>query len=267
MGITREPKVVFLTGAGLSADSGLPTYRGEGGIYHGRRIEEFLTPETLRNDPETLHSIVDDLRVSLRNVEPNAAHMMIARLECLYGRNRVLVFTQNVDDLLSRAGVAEPFHLHGVLRRMRSIGNSKIVEDIGYTRYWEGDPSLAPARGFRFRCPKTGSHFRPDVVLFNEIAKEYSRLYRALRSLRRDDIFVVIGTNGDILPVAAYASAAPCMTVLNNLHESDHIDESVFDAVLRDRAAVVAEEVERLVVDRLGVPGPASRCHSAGVAT
>lgn len=247
---SSSSRVVFLTGAGLSADSGIPTFRGESGFYNGIRAEELLSYSTMKRSPEVIQKFTDNMRMKMRDAQPNKAHEMIARLGNEFG-DRVVHLTQNIDPVLEMAGYADTVHLHGFITRMRSIGNSKVVEEIGFTRYWEGDPSEAPARGFQFRCPKTGSFMRPDVVLFGEMAPEYAKLHGAMRRLRRQDTLVVIGTQGNVLPVQHYAAMTPAAKVLNNLHSSPDISEELFDHVFMDRAAVVADDIEYVVRQRL----------------
>ena len=247
------PRVIFLTGAGLSADSGVPTFRGEEGFYNGLRAEELLSFRTMRRSPEVIQRFIDNMRAKMGGAKPNAAHMMIAHLGNEFG-DRVVHFTQNIDPLVELAGYNGTVHLHGFVTRMRPIGNSKVTEDIGFTRYWEGDPSEAPARGFKFRCPKTGSLMRPDVVLFDEMGPDYPKLYSAAKRLRTQDTFVVIGTQGNIYPIREAINIAlkmPVTTVLNNLHSSSDIEEDRFDHVFKERAADVASDIEALVRERL----------------
>jgi len=253
----KEPKAVFLTGAGLSADSGVPTYRGEGGIYNGMRAEKVMSAWTMKHNPDVIYRFCDDRRVELDGVRPNAAHMVIEELASEFGE-RIVHLTQNIDGLCPGA-----IELHGRLTRMRSIGNSHVTTDIGFTRYWDGDPERECPGGFRFRCPKTNSHFRPDVVLFDEPAPAYSKLWKVVRSLRRWDVLVVIGTQGSVLPVEDFARGAPCLTVLNNLHESADIDEDAFDIVLRKRAAEAAAEIGEIVRKRLGMTAGIDRSEDA----
>lgn len=241
----NDPKVVFLTGAGLSADSGLKTYRGDDGVYNGVRVEKLISAYAMKNTPDVVQQFNDDQRVSLKGVKPNKAHGLISSLSREFG-DRVIHFTQNVDGLSPEA-----IELHGRQTRLRSIGNSHVTVDIGPTRYWGGDAADECPGGFRFRCPKTNSHFRPDVVLFDEVAPNYAKLWKTMSSLRRHDLFVVIGTMGNVLPVSEMAKRAPCKTILNNLHKSDDIDESDFDVVLLDRAVVAADEIEAIIREHL----------------
>lgn len=250
------PKIIVLTGAGLSADSGIDTYRGKGGVYRGIPTETVLSVKTFREDPDLVHGLCDDRRVELAAAAPNPAHLMIGELARAYGDDLVHI-TQNIDDLVERAGYQGSMHVHGYLTRMRSVGNSKVLRDIGYKRYWSGADGDAPADGYRFRCPKTGSHFRPDVVLYSsmlhqELAPMYPLAYRAMRSLDPDDLLVVIGTEGSVLPVDMWARKATCFKVLNNLHDAADISPGNFNVYLRETAATAAEKILQIAEDHMG---------------
>jgi NAD-dependent deacetylase len=251
----KLPKIIVLTGAGLSADSGIDTYRGKGGIFKGVPSETVLSVKTLQEDPDLVHGMCDDRRVELASAAPNSAHLMIAELARTHGDDFVHV-TQNIDDLVERAGYHGSLHVHGYLPRMRSVGNSKVLVDIGYTRYWSGPEPDAPAAGYRFRCPKSGSHFRPDVVLYSsflhqEPAPLYPTAYRTMRSLTQDDLLVVIGTEGSVLPVDMWVRKAPCFRVLNNLHDAADISSENFDVYLKEPAATAAEKILQIAEDHM----------------
>lgn len=247
-----KPKIVFFTGAGLSADSGIRTYRGENGLYNGFRAEKIMSAKTMLTRPEIIHEFCDNRRVELGKAEPNAAHYMIKALADRYGE-QIIHLTQNIDDLCEKAGYSDSIHLHGELRVLRS----KYMEvDIGYRRYWSGGESAMPEAGFQFRCPHSGKLFRPAVVLFGEPAPNYRTLYQVMGSLRKHDLLVVIGTQGNVLNAQGFAEDAPCTTILNNLHDSDDIDHTVFTTYLKERASVVAPEIQTIVtkhMDRHGL--------------
>jgi NAD-dependent deacetylase len=247
----------FFTGAGLSADSGVPTFYGANGAY-GRfsNPEEVVSADTLKANPTLLNRFVDDMRVGLGDARPNAAHNAIARLAADYGSSFVHI-TQNIDDLVERAGFAGSIHVHGFLTRMRQYNDPSKTEDIGYTRYWDGDPSLAPARGFQFRDPRTNSRYRPDVVLFNEDAPLYVNLYETLEDLRSDDIAVVIGTRGIVVPIGYMMAKKQCRKVLLNLHESEALPPEFFNDSILGRAADYIWRVEEIVRNHLGAPATA----------
>ena len=246
----REPRVVVFSGAGMSADSGIATYRGSE-LIDGIPYEEIMNARTLAERPAQVHGLCDDRRVELASAVPNRAHRLIADLAAAYGE-RLIHITQNIDDLVERAGYDGSMHVHGRLTRMRSIGNSKIEVDIGHSRYWSGPAEDAPPGGYRFRCPKSGSLFRPAVVLFthllhDEPAPLYPRMYRIMGSLHPDDILVVIGTEGAVLPVSRWARNADCRKVLNNLHDAQDIDAGNFDVYLKERAETAADKIRDIV--------------------
>jgi NAD-dependent deacetylase len=244
----------FFTGAGLSADSGVPTFFGANGAY-GRfsNPEDVVSADTLKKNPTLLNRFVDDMRVGLGNARPNEAHKAVARLAADYGNSFVHI-TQNIDDLVERAGFAGSIHVHGFLTRMRQSNDPSKTEDIGYTRYWDGDPSLAPARGFQFRDPRTNSRYRPDVVLFNEEAPLYVNLAETLEDLRSDDIAVVVGTRGVVVPIGFMLARKRCRKVLLNLHESEALPPQFFSDTILGRAANDIGRVEEIVRSHLGAP-------------
>lgn len=246
----RTPRVVFLTGAGLSADSGIATYRGAGGVYERVPAQTLMTPKSLAENPEAVHRFCDDRRVELAGAEPNAAHMMIASLAETYG-DRLTHITQNVDDLVERAGYRGSIHVHGTLTSMRSQSDPLDRVDIGYARYWNGEPHEAPDRGFRF-FDRVGEFYRPDVVLFGEQSPLYHRMFLVMGALHPDDLLVVVGTSGTIVPVNRWTANADCLKVLVNLHRSEAIDEGLFDVVTRCSAVEAVPEIQRVVSDRLG---------------
>jgi NAD-dependent deacetylase len=244
----------LFTGAGLSADSGVPTFYGSNGAYSRfSSPEDVVSGDTLKANPTLLNRFVDDMRVGLGDALPNEAHLTIARLASDYGSSLVHI-TQNIDDLVERAGFAGSVHVHGFLTRMRQYNDPKKTEDIGYTRYWDGDPALAPAKGFQFRDPRTNSRYRPDVVLFGEEAPLYANLFDTLEELRADDIAVVIGTRGEVVPIGLMLARKRCRKVLLNLHESDALPPEFFNDTILGRAVDYIDRVEEIVRKHLGAP-------------
>ena len=227
-------RVLFLTGSGLSADSGLPTFRGAGGLYEGTRAEEFLSAANYARDPDSIEAWLDQLRLAVVAANPNAAHIALADYQRRYADS--LLFTQNVDTLLERAGASEVVHLHGRLDRLRCIGHAHTIA--------VGDDGRAAVHP---RCTQCGSRLRSDVVLFGEQAPAYRALYAAIRRSTNVDALVVIGTQGNVLPINDLVCAFPGMTILNNLHASETISPELFTHVIQRPAADAADEViERL---------------------
>jgi len=185
--------IVVLTGAGVSAESGLATFRGPDGLWEGHRVEDVCTPEAYRRDPALVHAFYDARREKLGTVEPNEAHRALARLDTAWPGDLLLV-TQNVDDLHERAGSKRLLHMHGEL-------TSGWCLACGERFAWDGvmgESASCPS------CSATG-HVRPDIVWFGEMPYEMERIEEALR---RCDLFVSIGTSGAVYPAAGFVQTA-----------------------------------------------------------
>ena len=184
--------IVILTGAGISAESGVATFRGPGGLWEGHRVEDVCTPQALAHDPETVHRFYDARRAALASVQPNAAHHALARLDAQWPDD-LLIVTQNVDDLHERAGAKRLLHMHGELR-------SALCADCGAQVEWAD--SLPPGSA----CASCGGKMlRPDIVFFGEIPREMERIEAALAEC---DLFVSIGTSGAVYPAAGFVQMA-----------------------------------------------------------
>lgn len=150
------PRIVVLTGAGISAESGIPTFRAADGLWEDHRVEDVATPEGYERDPAAVQRFYDARRRAAASAVPNAAHHALARLEGALG-DRLLIVTQNVDDLHERAGTRNLVHIHGELRRA-------LCAACGARPEWEGELASRP------RCPVCGERMlRPDVVWFGEV--------------------------------------------------------------------------------------------------
>ena len=193
--------IVILTGAGVSAESGVATFRGPDGLWEGHRVEDVATPEAFRRDPGLVHKFYDARRAKLESVEPNAAHLALARLDAEWPGELLLV-TQNVDDLHERAGSKRLLHMHGELKSGWCVA-------CGERFPWEGP------MGHGAQCPACGTsgQVRPDIVWFGEMPYEMDRIDEALQ---RCDLFVSIGTSGAVYPAAGFVQTAlycgaPCL--------------------------------------------------------
>ncbi len=184
--------IVILTGAGVSAESGLATFRGPGGLWEGHRVEDVCTPEALARDPDLVRRFYDERRAALASVWPNAAHGALARLDAAWPGELLLV-TQNVDDLHERAGSRRLVHMHGELR-------SALCAACGIRHAWEGD--LRDRLGCA-ACSEPA--LRPDIVFFGEMPYGMDRIERALATC---DLFVSIGTSGAVYPAAGFVRTA-----------------------------------------------------------
>ena len=183
--------IVILTGAGISAESGVATFRGPGGLWEGHRVEDVCTPQALANDPELVHHFYDARRAQLAGVEPNPAHLALARLDREWTGGLLLV-TQNVDDLHERAGSERLIHMHGELK-------SALCGDCGQREAW--DASLPPGTG----CAVCGGTLRPDIVFFGEMPYRMDAIEGAIAAA---DLFVSIGTSGAVYPAAGFVQTA-----------------------------------------------------------
>jgi NAD-dependent deacetylase len=191
-GSLRRVKVVVLTGAGISAESGLPTFRDADGLWEGHDPMTVATPEAFEADPDLVHRFYDERRAVLSRVEPNAAHRALARLEEHLGEDLFLV-TQNVDDLHERGGSRRVHHMHGRLRAARCTTCEQRHD-------WSG------ALGDRPPCPVCGRPtLRPDVVWFGEMPYDMDAVQEAIFDC---DLFVAIGTAGLVYPAAAFVHYA-----------------------------------------------------------
>jgi NAD-dependent deacetylase len=199
--------IVILTGAGISAESGVPTFRGPDGLWEGHRVEDVATPEAFRRDPVLVQRFYDARRAALAAVEPNAAHQALARLDAEWPGD-LLIVTQNVDDLHERAGAKRLLHMHGELKRALCTG-------CGAAPAWEAPLSDNPP------CPRCGSaKLRPDIVWFGEMPYHMAAIEAAIDAC---DLFVSIGTSGAVYPAAgfvSFAGAAGAHTLEINLDPS-----------------------------------------------
>jgi len=185
--------IVILTGAGISAESGLATFRGPDGLWEGHRVEDVATPQAFARDPVLVQAFYDARRKRLREVEPNAAHQALARLDAEWP-GELLIVTQNVDDLHERAGARRVLHMHGELKSAWCLSCDARTG-------WEADLGDHPA------CPQCGTSggLRPDIVWFGEMPYEMERIDRALMDT---DLFVSIGTSGAVYPAAGFVQTA-----------------------------------------------------------
>jgi NAD-dependent deacetylase len=185
-------RVVVLTGAGISAESGLATFRDAEGLWEGHRPEDVATPGAFASDPMLVQRFYDERRAALSEVEPNAAHVALARLEQALGDDLLLV-TQNIDDLHERGGSERVLHLHGELR-------SALCTSCGARHPWARGLGTWPP------CPSCGDQaLRPDVVWFGEIPY---RMDEIRPRLQHADVFCAIGTSGVVYPAAGFGETA-----------------------------------------------------------
>lgn len=185
-------RIVILTGAGISAESGIDTFRSAGGLWEQHRVEDVATPEGFARDPDLVLGFYDMRRGALAKVEPNPAHHALARLEAEFAGELLLV-TQNVDDLHERGGSRQVLHMHGELK-------SALCTSCEIRSPWDAPMAHRPP------CPICQAPtLRPDVVWFGEMPYQMDRIYGALGSA---DLFVSIGTSGAVYPAAGFVQEA-----------------------------------------------------------
>jgi NAD-dependent deacetylase len=185
--------IVILTGAGISADSGLATFRAADGLWEGHRVEDVATPEAFRRNPALVHEFYDARRSRLGEVKSNAAHEALARLDTEWP-GELLIVTQNVDDLHERAGAKRLLHMHGELTKGWCLACDQRFA-------WSGP------MGEGASCPSCSAvgQVRPDIVWFGEMPYEMERIEQALRGA---GLFVSIGTSGAVYPAAGFVQTA-----------------------------------------------------------
>jgi len=220
-------RVTVLTGAGISAESGIPTFRGPEGLWNDHKPEDLATPEAFARDPELVWSWYDWRRGLVAKARPNAAHIALAALE---RRAAVSVITQNVDGLHAQAGSRELIELHGNIWKVRCTACAVISAN-----------TEVPLRAIPPRCARCQRVVRPHIVWFGEAVDPYD-YQRSVEMTRSADLFLAIGTSGLVHPAAGLARVAKTagVTVVEiNPDETPH--SPLADLVVRDRASHVFE--------------------------
>lgn len=190
----NKKKLVVLTGAGISAESGISTFRASDGLWENHAIEDVATPQGFAKNPALVLQFYNERRAKLDQVEPNEGHKILARLETFYD---VTIITQNVDNLHERAGSSNILHVHGYLTKVRSTVDKTLIYDIGTKPIYIGDT-----------CEK-GSQLRPHIVWFNE---DVPLIETAAAITANADIFVVVGTSMQVYPAAGLINYVPNYT-------------------------------------------------------
>ncbi|MFD1261203.1 Sir2 family NAD+-dependent deacetylase [Entomomonas asaccharolytica] len=230
--------IVILTGAGISAESGIDTFRDEGGIWDNHRIEDVCTPEAFKRNPELVQDFYNMRRATLQTpeIKPNAAHLAITELQKEHS-GTVTVITQNIDNLHERAGSTDVIHMHGELLKARC---SKTGRSYDWTENIEKD-DICP-------CCHTKNTLRPHIVWFGEMPLMMDEIYKAIENV---DLFVAIGTSGSVYPAASFvteANARDADTLEINLQPG--LNQSLFKRAMYGLASKkVPEWVESLLVN------------------
>ncbi|HEY4359253.1 MAG TPA: NAD-dependent deacylase [Acidobacteriaceae bacterium] len=194
MRLSEHDRLFVLTGAGISAESGLATFRGSGGLWNGYRVEEVATPEAWDADPELVWKFYSMRRRDAREAEPNAAHRALADVEEHMG-DRFYLCTQNVDDLHERGGSQRIHHMHGSLFESRCVECEAPFADEGIYETADQLP----------KCEQCGQPVRPHIVWFGEVPLDMEGIYT---QLAQATVLLVVGTSGSVYPAAGLVSVA-----------------------------------------------------------
>lgn len=224
--------IFVLTGAGISAESGLKTFRDSGGLWEGHRVEDVATPEAWQRNPERVLRFYNERRRALLNAVPNDAHRALVELEAAYN---VSIITQNVDDLHERAGSRHVLHLHGELMKSQSTQVSSLIYDTHGKDIHLGD-----------KC-KYGSQLRPFIVWFGEAVP---MMDQAISLTQKADIFLIIGTSLNVYPAAALTEYTPpeCDTYLIDPAPAMKSDKLTRVMILSENATTgVRKVVQQLI--------------------
>ena len=233
-------KIYIISGAGISAPSGISTFRDEEkGLWNNHDINEICNIDTWRKNYDKVHRFYNDMRINMKDKKPNAAHLQIAKWQEQYGEENVINITQNIDDLFEKANVKNTIHLHGELTKMNCHVCDSIY-DINYSSFT--NESTCPI------C--NGKYSKPNVVFFGEQAPKYALLNKAFRDITSDDIIIVVGTLGKIVPIDLYIKGIygkKPLKILNNLEISKYINEIHYDHVFYESCIEAFPKIDILV--------------------
>ncbi len=223
--------LVVLTGAGMSAESGVKTFRDAGGLWEGHDVMEVASPQGFARNPELVLDFYNQRRRQLKEVEPNSAHHSIAELESHY---KVTIITQNVDNLHERAGSQNIMHLHGELTKVRSTGNEKDI------MHWTGDLNLGDT------CD-LGHQLRPHIVWFGE---EVPMIEPAIRICESADILLIVGTSLQIYPAAGLMNFTPYTTSVYYIDPNPAMSSTSRVTIIPEKATTGMEIFKKLLADK-----------------
>lgn len=227
-------KLVILTGAGISAESGIKTFRDANGLWEGHDVMEVASPEGFEVNPDLVLDFYNQRRKQLLHVKPNKAHLNLVELEKFYDVN---IITQNVDNLHEKAGSTKVYHLHGELLKVRSTADESIVLD------WTKDLNLGDL------CPKN-SQLRPHIVWFGEMVP---MLDIAISITQTADILVIIGTSMQVYPAASLINYAQHNTPIYFIDPKPSVHESTFNnlKIIKNKASIGTDELVKVLKKQL----------------
>lgn len=229
-------RVVILSGAGISAESGISTFRDEDGLWENHKIEEVCTNGCLNRFREKTIKFYDMLRVGLKTKEPNYAHKIVAKLKNRYPDD-ISVITQNIDDLFEKANCKDVVHLHGFLKELRCENCGNIL-NIKYKEQFEKYEN----------CPNCDSLLRPNIVFFGDPAPKYQDMYDELLNC---EVLVVIGTSGAVINTDMFLNPKIKLSILNNLKPSRYINDRLYTKVLYTKVSLAIDEIAKDIEEYL----------------
>ncbi|MFC5045958.1 NAD-dependent deacetylase [Aquimarina hainanensis] len=231
--MTQQKRIVVLSGAGISAESGISTFRDANGLWEGHDIMEVASPIGWKNNPELVLDFYNKRRRQLQTVVPNLAHKALVNLEEVY---QVSIITQNVDDLHERAGSSDIIHLHGELLKVRSQYDEALVLD------WTSDLVMGDLCEYQ-------SQLRPHIVWFGE---EVPMLEKAIKITSKADILIIVGTSMQVYPAAGLLEYAPSQTPIYFIDPKPAISSTNRITVYEENASTgVPKLVQKLLTDTL----------------
>jgi NAD-dependent deacetylase len=223
-------KMVVLTGAGMSAESGLQTFRDANGLWEGHNVMDVATPEAFERDPKLVLQFYNQRRRQLLDVLPNNAHHNLKELEKYFN---IHIITQNVDDLHERAGSSQIVHLHGELRKVRSTTNEKIVLE------WSKDLYLGDV-------DKNGDQLRPHIVWFGEAVPQ---LENAIKITKQADVLVIIGTSMQVYPAASLIHYVSSNTPIYFIDPAPSISKNTNTTIIKSGAQQGTKQLIKMLID------------------
>jgi len=235
MSFNKKSSIVILTGAGISAESGIATFRGTDGTWENQRLEDVATPQAFLKNRQRVYQFYNERRRLAHLAQPNSAHLALSKLEA-HCEGKFLLVTQNVDDLHEKAGSRQIVHMHGSL-------NSALCLSCGARGVWQGDMDSSSS------CPSCHikGNLRPDIVWFGEMPYQMQAIENALSSC---DLFISIGTSGQVYPAAqfvvlAQASGAECIEL--NMDPNEAYSSIFHEVIIGPASEIVPTFVQSLL--------------------
>ena len=233
--LSSDSQIFVLTGAGISQESGIKIFRDQDGLWNNHRVEDVATPEAFTRNPSLVYDFYNNRRRDLNNgTKPNNAHLELVELEKTL---KINVITQNIDNLHEIAGSSSIIYIHGELNKARCIKNDTHIH------YWTNDLDET------HKCPDCGSQMRPHICWFGEMPFQMDEIHQ---KAEQSDLFVSIGTSGEVYPAAGFVSMFKEMnkpTVELNLEPSRNQDQ--FDFTIHKPATVAVEEFKNLILKNI----------------